>query len=330
MAEARAQAHDGPMLACDLGGTATKIAVVEAGAVVRRRELSANSDQPLAAHLETLVSALREIAAEAGREVSSLGGLSIAIPGLVDVANGRVLLINGKYEDAPSLDLVGWARDELGLRAVVENDARAALLGEWHHGAGRGCDNLVMLTLGTGIGVAAVVDGRVLRGPHGAAGILGGHLTVAIGGRACTCGRLGCAEAEASTWALPGLADDLSARIDTNRASNGSLDYRRVSERADDGDELCIQLIDRSIEVWSTLIVDLVHLYDPERVVLGGGIARNEDIVGRLKRALDEDPWSKDWRVPIEATQLGNDAALLAASSLLRSSAHHQSPEVVL
>ena len=111
---------------------------------------------------------------------------------------------------------------------------------------------------------------------------------------------------------------------------NGSLDYRRVSERADDGDEWCIQLIDRSIEVWSTLIVDLVHLYDPERVVLGGGIARNEDIVGRLKRALDEDPWSKDWRVPIEATQLGNDAALLAASSLLRSSAHHQSPEVVL
>src|ERR1019366_9751574 len=80
------------------------------------------------------------------------------------------------------------------------------LVGEWKHGAGRSSDNVVMITLGTGIGTAAIIEGKLLRGAHGQAGVLGGHSTVCYGGRACSCGNVGCAEAEASTAFLAEIA----------------------------------------------------------------------------------------------------------------------------
>ena len=89
------------------------------------------------------------------------------------------------------------------LRFAIENDARMALLGERHAGAAAGCDNVVMITLGTGIGGAAMIEGKLLRGKHAQAGCLGGHLPAKVGGRQCTCGAIGCLEAEASGWALP-------------------------------------------------------------------------------------------------------------------------------
>src|SRR5262249_29473232 len=130
----------------------------------------------------------------------------MAFPSLIDSRTGRVLAAYGKYADAPQIDLPQWSRKTLRLPLIIENDARMALLGEWQAGAGRGCDDLVMVTLGTGIGTAALIEGIVVRGRHGQAGVLGGHLTVQQDGRQCTCGNRGCAEAEASTSVLPTLA----------------------------------------------------------------------------------------------------------------------------
>src|SRR6478736_1146438 len=86
---------------------------------------------------------------------------------------------------------------------ALENDANAALAGGWQYGAGRGFQSVVLMTLGTGVGTSAVVDGVPLRGQHGQAGCLGGHVTVNIDGERCVCKNIGCVESEASTWALP-------------------------------------------------------------------------------------------------------------------------------
>jgi glucokinase len=90
-----------------------------------------------------------------------------------------------KYKDAPKLDLAAWARNTFGLPLRIENDARMALMGEHYAGAGCGGANILMMTLGTGIGTAAILDGRLLRGVHGHAGCLGGHLTAKFDGRTC-------------------------------------------------------------------------------------------------------------------------------------------------
>ena len=310
-------APDGAVLACDIGGTVTKLAIIAEGSVQGRIDLPSESASGLTARLEPMAGALRDLAAGAGVAVADCVGVSIAIPGIVDRAGGRVVHINEKFADAPGLDLPRWAVDELGLPAVLENDARAAAIGEWHRGAGQGCEDFVAVTLGTGIGVAAVCGGRMLRGPQGGAVIIGGHLTVAIDGRRCNCGRHGCAEAEASTWALAELVRDLGAEHDTTRLRAPDLDYAALIALADHGDAAAIELRRRSFRVWGTLIVDLVHAYDPERVVIGGGISQADQLLPSLRSALDRDPWSSDWGVEIVRSRLGADAALAAAPWIL-------------
>jgi glucokinase len=255
----------------------------------------------------------------AGLALADIDGLGMALPGIIDVEAGRVVSVNEKYPDAPSLDLVGWAEAELGLPAVLENDARAALIGEWQYGAGRGCRDLVVVTLGTGIGVGVLTDGTVRRGAHGAAGILGGHLTVEVAGRRCNCGNVGCAEAEASTWALPDLAAEQPGFGSSPLRQRATIDYRAVYELAAEEDPTAVALRERSHDVWAALIVDLIHAYDPERIVVGGGVARAGGLLAALQERVDRLAWTPTWSVPLVEAELGDNAALLGVSWLVRS-----------
>jgi glucokinase len=115
---------------------------------------------------------------------------------------GEVLSTLNKFADIQQVDLSAWSARELGLPVRFENDARMALLGEHSAGAAQGAQDVVMVTLGTGIGGAAMLQGHLLHSRYGQAGCLGGHLTVNFRGRRCKCGAIGCAEAEASTSVL--------------------------------------------------------------------------------------------------------------------------------
>jgi glucokinase len=310
------------LLACDLGGTRLKIGLVRAGTVLARTLEPARSRQGLASHLPVLRSAWLRLLGQAGLNLENCAAISVAFPSLIDAATGRVLAEYGKYADAMDLDLRAWGRRELGLPLVIENDARMALIGEWQAGAGRDCNNVVMMTLGTGLGTAALIEGRVLRGRHGQAGVLGGHITVRHGGRPCTCGNLGCAEAEASTAALAALAasrPDFAASV---LAREAVLDFAGVFRHAAGGDACAAALRDHSLQVWSSLAVNLIHAYDPEVVILGGGImASAETVLPAVRRHVDRHahtPWGK---VRVLASQLGDDAALVAGEWLMREKA---------
>src|SRR6185436_1327858 len=122
----------------------------------------------------------------------------LGFPGLVSTRAGRVLSTNSKYEGAPEIDLTEWSRQLFDLPLRVENAARMALLGEVYAGATQSSTALVMMTLGTGIGGVAMIEGKLLRGKHSQAGCLGGHIPVLFTGRPCTCGAVGCAESEAA------------------------------------------------------------------------------------------------------------------------------------
>jgi glucokinase len=164
--------------------------------------LEARSGEGLGLQLPRIASAFGDLIDRARVKRTGCGAVSFGFPAIVDSSTGRVLTAYGKYVDASTIDLQKWARGAFGLDLVIENDARAALVGEWRAGAAKGCDNVVGITLGTGLGAAAIMKGQPVRGMHGQAGILGGHFTVRWGGRLCTCGNRGCAEAEASTSVL--------------------------------------------------------------------------------------------------------------------------------
>ncbi len=301
-----------PALACDMGGTVIKVGVVDGGRLLARRSIQARSEEGLAARLPAIRDALERVAHDARVAPADCCGVFLAMPGIIDVAAARVVSVHQKYTDAPRVDLRAWAADLWGLPLRVENDARAALIGEWQAGAGRGRDDLVLVTLGTGIGTAVLTGGRLLRGPHGTAGNLGGHLTVDVDGRACSCGGIGCAEAEASQSVLAELVAAQPGSGASALAAADPLDYRAVFDLAP-GDPTAAAIARRSLDVWAALAVDLVNAYDPDRLIVGGGVARAEPVVPYVRRHVARHAWTPGRTVDVIPTRLGDDAALLAA-----------------
>lgn len=244
-------------LCIDFGGSEIKLGVLDEGAPVRTATVPVGEGD-----LERAVAAAAELIAAVPAAPTSVG---IAVPGVVDRAAGRLVKAHDKHPRLDGLDLIAWAQEAFGLPAVVENDARAALVGEISTGSAAGARDAVLMTLGTGIGTAAVMDGTVLRGAHDHAGILGGHLTVDLDGPACNCGNVGCAESIAGAWAL---RRDLAARGDA------VADVKDMFDAAEAGDAPAAALRDRAIRAWGATAVSLCHAYDPETVILSGGIMR--------------------------------------------------------
>lgn len=309
-------------LACDVGATRIKLGLARSGRVLAQDVIPSYSESGMAARLPELAGAFRRLAGGQGVAVEECGGLCLSVPSLVDPRTGRLLAEYGRFKDMPSLDLPAWARREFGLPFVLENDARTATIGEWRYGAGRGCDDLVMITLGTGLGTSVILEGRVLRGKHGQAGCLGGHLTVRYGGRPCGCGSIGCAEAEASTKFLADLARARPDFAASPLAAEPVLDFSAVFRHAADGDPCARAIRDHSLHVWSALAVNLIHAYDPERLILGGGIMASADVivpaVEDYVRRYAHTPWGKVQVVP---SGLGDAAGLVAAEWLFEEQA---------
>ena len=307
------------VLVCDLGGTRWKLGLLRDGDLAAQETIPAHSHLGLAPRLPVLAAALRRLVCTQQLRLEDCAGVAVSFPSLIDPNTGRILTAYGKYRDAPALDLRAWSRSELGLPLAIENDARMALIGEWRHGAGRGCDDFVMMTLGTGLGTSALIEGRVLRGKHGQAGCLSGHLTVRYGGRQCSCGNLGCAEAEASTVFLAELARERSDFAASALAREPVLDFSAVFRAAAAGDTCALAIRQHSLRVWATLAVNLIVAYDPELLVLGGGILASADVIlPAIQQHVERHahtPWGK---VRIVPSALGDVAALLAGEWLLR------------
>ncbi|HUL77218.1 MAG TPA: ROK family protein [Vicinamibacteria bacterium] len=305
-------------LAVDLGGSHAACAVVADREVVAVESVSLEAAHGLAGALPVVAEALRRAASGAGVPLSSCAGLAFGFCGLVDSTAGRVLSTNGKYEDAPGLDLGAWCRESFGLRLRIENDARLALLGERHAGAARGCDDVVLMTLGTGIGGAAMIGGRLLRGRHFQAGVLGGHLVADFEGRPCTCGGVGCVEAEASTWALPALCRETPGFETSVLARREPLDFESLFAGAEEGDPVAVAVRDRCLRVWSAGAVAMIHAWDPEALVIGGGVMRRAGaVLPALEAHVHRHAWTPWGKVAVRAAMLGDQAALLGAVPLL-------------
>lgn len=305
-------------MAIDLGGTRTKLGLVQGERILRTDEMDSQASFGLLDRLPEIVTRLNALLEESALSIDDVIGVGIAIPGIVDTLENKVLVINDKFGDAPQIDFVRWASSSWGLRVRLENDARAALLGEWRFGVGRGFDNVVQMTLGTGIGTSAVMDGHLLRGKHYQGGILGGHFIINQNGPLCNCGNVGCAEAQASTWNLGRLITSHDLYKQSSLAHHNSFDFKLIFHQAEQGDALARIVRDECLEAWATCALNLVQAYDPELLILGGGVMRShKHIIPHIQRKLDQNGWGTWGNVNVVQASMLNSAALLGVASLL-------------
>jgi glucokinase len=309
-------------LAIDLGGTHATCAVVDERTLLAAETLVTDRGKGLQPLLPVFMDTFRNLLGSAGVAARECAGVALGFAGLVDTKTGQVLSTNEKYDDALGVDLPAWSRDSFGLPFRIENDARMALLGEVYAGAAQGVADVVMITLGTGIGGATMIEGKLLRGKHAQAGCLGGHIPVLFTGRKCTCGSIGCAEAEASGWALPLIAKEWPGFGQSALARHPDLGFKELFEDAEKGDAVATAIRDRCLHVWAADAVGLVHMYDPEVIVVGGGVMKSAAVIlPYVQNYVTKYAWTPWGKVQVRAAKLGNHAGLLGAIPLLSENA---------
>jgi glucokinase len=301
----------------DLGGTQVRAALVnEAGNVQKRAALPTAADEGPSAITDQLHQLANSVSA--GVSPERLIGVGVSSPGPIDTVRGVALSIPtlAGFVDVPFRQMI---ETRVGLSVWLENDGIAAALGEWRFGAGRPYQNLVYLTVSTGIGGGVVSDGRLL---HGRQGLIAhvGHMTVVRDGDLCPCGNRGCWEAYASGTAFAQRARlRVAGDTVTSLGKNGELvDGRAVFEAASTGDVLASALVAEESDLLGVGIANLLHLYSPDVVILGGGVANGFDllkpgIVSRIGVAAM--PSFRD--TPIVRAALGDNSGLVGAAALV-------------
>lgn len=306
------------ILACDLGGTLIKLGVVEDGNLLIKRCIPAESEKPLYDKLPVIARALEQLCSEINLSVKEIDGVSISFPGIVDGKNNKILSQHGKYPDAPNLDLEGWFRKHWGLPICLEIDSKMALIGEWQYGVAKNYNDVIMITLGTGIGVASIHQGRFEDGKHFQFGRMGSHITIKMDGKTCHCGNIGCAEAEASTVVLPQMAKEHAKWKNSLLQKEKVIDYEAVFRLAKQGDACALDIRTYSLQVWASLAVSLANVYDPELIVLGGGILKSKDmIIPYIQEQVTKRAFNTWGEVKVLASSLGSNLALYGGEWLL-------------
>jgi glucokinase len=289
----------------DYGGTNLKAGLFdEAGEAVifEQTPLRSYTGGDLLANLVAYAQQLAE-----GRGVTA-GGL--AVKGLVDPALGGVAEDIGEGELLAGRDLRSAFSDALGVPFAVENDARAYAWGEWRFGAGRGARVMACLTLGTGVGGALIAHGRPYEGADPLGGILGGHLTIDRNGPECLCGSRGCLELYCSATAFAARVAEAHPEL----AGTGALPSFFAALRTGRSDYQ--PALDAFLDDLALGIVNVVHAYGTDRVVVGGGVMNSADLVlPGLTARVHRRAWTVPrGRVGVTAAALGNRAAALGAA----------------
>jgi len=303
------------VIGIDLGGTIIKMGIVRDGKVIASGALKSDSENGLERKLPEIETSIKKILLEQHIPISSIAGTGISFPGLVDSSRSVVLSTNAKYDDAPELNLKNWAQRCFGGEFYIDNDARMAAVGEWQYGAAKGYDNMVMMTIGTGIGAGVVIQGKILKGVHFQAGCLGGHLIVDYKGRRCSCGNTGCVEALSSSFFLNDIIRENQQISKDFYRQYAPFDFKKLFDLFSAGNPDAQQIGYDCMDVWSAGIVNLIHAYDPEIAVLGGGVIKSADIIiPYIQQRVDSLAWTPWGKVKIVKSELNDDMGIIGVT----------------
>lgn len=303
------------LLGIDIGGTAVKIGVVdEDGNILRSETRSVSFDGYKTPIMTTVTTLAREILEQCAEKPVGIG---VSATGQVDVHTGTVIGVGANLGDWLGSEVGKTLKDVFQLPVTVINDANAAALGEQSYGRAKGKENALVVTIGTGVGGGIIEDGRLIQGRRGIGGEIG-HYIIDFDGEPCPCGNRGCFERYASTGALVrrfiGSPELMKALRVPAEEVNGKVIFEHLNDPA------VFAAVDHWMDCIAVGITGLIHVFNPEIVLIGGGISREEE---RFIRPLREKILSRAMvrfteGLEIEAAALGNNAGLLGACAYFR------------
>lgn len=304
----------------DLGGTNIDVGVVDSDhRIIAQAHTPTLAKRPASEVLDDIAAAARQAVQTAGMRVEDIHALGIGSPGTCDAEKGEVL--NAHNLGWFGVPVRGELSRRLDLPVYLGNDADCAALGETVAGAARGCSDVLMVTLGTGIGGGIVANGRVYAGHRSLGGEIG-HMCIAMDGESCTCGERGCWEAYASATALIRRGEAAAAaRPDSALCAMRPLDGLKIFTAANNGDAVAVRVVDEYIRCLGVGLVNMINVLYPEIVLLGGGISRQGE---RLLTPLREHIAShffvglRKVMPRIELASLGPAAGIIGAAALCR------------
>ncbi len=305
----------------DLGGTNLRCAVVDGDhTVVSRHQCPTNAAEGSDAVIDRLVEGIRDVVKQAGLSASDIAAACVGMPGPINQRTGVVY----SATNMPGWDNVPLAHimtERSGIVSFLENDANCAGWGEFTAGAGKGSQNMVMVTIGTGIGGAIIIDGRLILGRDGTAGELG-HLCVVDGGRPCGCGARGCVEAYASASSVARRFQDLLREGWTSSlsAKGAEVTSRDIFQAATAGDPVALRVVESTGYYLGILCASLAEALNPDRCVVSGGmIEAGEELFAAIRKTCNNHNRHPAVRtMEILPAALGANAGLVGAANCAR------------
>lgn len=310
-------------LGIDLGGTNIVAGVVDENYnIIATGELKTNAPRPAVEIIDDMVKAVNMAVENAGLKLSDIDSMGVGTPGAIDSENGIVCYANNL--DFYNVPMAKMLKERTGVDFYIENDANAAAYGEFVAGAGKGTNNFIAITLGTGVGGGIIINKKIYSGSNSAGGELG-HTVISIGGEMCTCGRQGCWEAYASATALIRQTKQAMIRYpksvmwelcdnDINKV-NGKTAFDAMRK----GDEAGKMVVDKYIEYIAVGVSNNIIIFQPEVLCIGGGISKEGDtLINPIKAYFEGENYARniDKKTEIKVAALGNDAGIIGAAYL--------------
>lgn len=284
-------------IAIDFGGYSIKMALIDGGVIKKTNAIPAWSAYGLEPRLKDTEEAVYSMLD--GEDIDQYRGVAVSMPGIVDPQRKVVTGIYGKYEDSKILDLEKWCGETFGLPLLMQMDSKLALLGEMRYGCAREFDDAVMMIFGTGVGTAVALNGEILESRNHTAGALCSHIMIDMNGRKCTCPNTGCLEAMASGWALEGIVKDQAGFENSMLAEQKEITFKTLSDCCRAKDPTALAVLDHCVRAWRIGILNMIHAFAPQVVVLSGGIMKFEGLFERLSDGLQEYIWDCCGKVEI-------------------------------
>lgn len=317
----KAQEPKLPVLAIDLGGTKILAGIIsDTGEMLAREYTLTLAGEGLESVINRLGAAIAHLLSHKNISLSQIGVISIAAAGVIDTRKGVI---------TASPHLPGWINvplrhlieEKFKLKVFLLNDANAAALGEHRFGAGKGANNLIYLTVSTGIGGGIIIDGQLYSGSSGGAGEIG-HMTIDVNGPKCKCGNVGCLEMLASGTAIAAGAimrirgGESSALIEMVGGKREDITAEKVAVAAQQGDSLALDVIATAAGYLGVGIVNLVNIFNPDVVIIGGGVAKMGDrLFSPLRQVVRVRAFPLlAQAVRILPARLGDDAGVIGAA----------------
>ena len=299
----------------DLGGTKISTALSDLeGKIINQTTIPTDAHEGEVPVLNRIINSIEKVVSAVSYE--DIKGIGIGSPGPLDAKQG--IIITTPNLPFKNFNLVKPISEKFGVPVFLDNDANVAAIGEFMFGAGKGAENIVFFTVSTGVGGGAILNGKVYRG-HTSNALEIGHMTVAPHGPRCNCGNVGCVEATSSGTAIAKRAHEaLSTKVETSLRKYENVTSYEVFVEAAAGDPVAKDIIDDAMNYLGIAVANAVSIFDPEYVIIGGGVSKAGDVVFDTVRKVVNKRCFKSMAesVKIVPAGLGTDAGLIGAVAL--------------